>query len=441
MLVFAFFLATLAPSPSPEPAEPSTPEHPPVLEPSPADEPIPVPAAVDPLEPVPLETGRFVPGSGFELTSEDGRHQLRIRARLQTRYDIEIPHEPGEEVEHVLQIRRARLQLTGHVFGKHNRYYLQFGFSPRDMTGGLVAAEGSIRRNPVRDARLEFDYLRDFTVWVGQMKVPFSRQRVNSSGDQQFVDRSLANETFNLDRDIGIQARSKDLGGLGGRLGYQAGVFMGDGRNAFELTSPGMLYVARVEVRPLGPFEDGDEPDLERTRRPGITLAGAYAYHDEAPGDRGVHGSVPADGGTTDMHHATADLLGKWRGLSVQGAFHWRKALRRNPGDAVDEEGVPIPVAAAMDALGWLGQVGYLLPGIDLEFVARYSGVRRLRDGSAELAFRDELGGGIGYYFFGHGLKLQFDYFRLWNAGLGDTVGEAIRNGTDRVRLQLQLAF
>jgi phosphate-selective porin OprO and OprP len=194
-------------------------------------------------------------------------------------------------------------------------------------------------------------------------------------------------------------------------------------------------------VRPLGGFEDGTEPDLERTREPRFMVAGAYAYHDDAPGDRGVHGNAPADGGTTDLHHATADLLGKWRGLSVQGAFHWRKAQRRNPGDAVDELGAPIPVAPPMDALGWLGQVGYLLPQLDLEVVARYAGVRRLGEGSGELAFRDELGGGIGYYFFGHGLKLQLDYFRLWNAELGPTVGAALRDGTDRVRLQLQLAF
>jgi phosphate-selective porin OprO/OprP len=436
MLFVAFLLSTLAPSP--ESNEPPSPFEP---GPSAAAEPIPVPAAVDPFEPVPLKTGRFVPGSGFELKSEDGRHMLRIRARVQTRYDIEIPHAAGEQTEQLLQIRRMRLQLQGHVFGEHNRYYVQFGFSPRDMTGGLVVGDGSIRRNPIRDARIELDYLRDFTVWVGQMKVPFSRQRVISSGDQQFVDRSLSNEVFNLDRDIGIQARSQDVGGLGGRLGYQAGVFMGDGRNAFELSTLGMLYVARIEVRPLGAFDDADEPDLGRTPRPRISLAGAYAYHDDAPGDRGVQGSVPADGGTTDLHHATADLLGKWKGLSIQGAFHWRKARRRNPGDAIDDMGMPIPVAAPLDAIGWLGQVGWLVPTIDLELLGRYSGVRRLGDASGELAFRDELGGGVGYYFFRHGLKLQLDYFRLWNANLGATPGEAISNGTDRVRLQLQLAF
>src|SRR5262245_20658312 len=132
--MISLVLAILAPSPALEPSPPSPIE---IEEPPAADEPIPVPAAGDPFEPVPLKTGRFVPGSGFELKSEDGRHMLRIRARVQSRYDLEVPHAPGEAPEQLLQMRRMRLLFQGHVFGEHNRYYIQFGFSPRDMTGGL----------------------------------------------------------------------------------------------------------------------------------------------------------------------------------------------------------------------------------------------------------------------------------------------------------------
>ena len=61
-----------------------------------------------------------------------------------------------------------------------------------------------LRESPLLSYYLEFDYLRDLTVRVGQYKIPFSRQRVISSGNQQMVDRSIANGEFNLDRDIGI---------------------------------------------------------------------------------------------------------------------------------------------------------------------------------------------------------------------------------------------
>jgi len=389
---------------------------------------------------VKVEKFKFKPGKGFEFATKDGKYALTIRARLQVRYDLEHPNVPGQPIEHVIQIRRARLQLAGNVFGKHNRYYIQFGFSPRDMLGGLPDDSPGIRYNPVRDARLEFTYLRDFTIWVGQTKVPFSRQRLISSGNQQFVDRSSVNEEFNLDRDIGLQVRSDDIGGIG-RLKYALGVFMGDGRNAYQLTHTGALYVGRVTVMPLGKFEDESEGDLERLKKPGLSLAAAYAYHDDAPGDRGVHGARPADGGTTDIHHATADLMFKWRGLSIESAFHYRKARRRNPGGAVDDMGLPIAVAVPRDGVGFFTQVGYLIPPADVEFVTRWSFVRNIFGVRSSLVDRDELGGGVNYYVAAHNFKISFDYFRVWDALLGPTVREAMARGDDRFRLLVQLAF
>jgi phosphate-selective porin OprO and OprP len=48
---------------------------------------------------------------------------------------------------------------------------------------------------------------------------------------------------------------------------------------------------------------------------------------------------------------------------------------------------------------------------------------------------------GLNYYFAGHNLKLQLDYFRLWGADQGPGFVNAAKHGTDRVRLQVQLAF
>ncbi len=405
----------------------------------------PVQAAPEPPRPAQRDPdavarARHVPGEGLEFTTADGRFSLQLRARLQVRYDFVAPSVPDRPTTGTLQIRRARLQLKGNAFGRHNRYYIQFGFSPADQTNGLIAGTGSIRRNPIRDARLEFDHLRDFTLFVGQMKIPFSRQRVISSGNQSMVDRSIANAEFQLDRDIGVQALSRDVGGIGW-LTYNAGVFMGEGRNAFEPSDFGLLYVARVEALPLGPFDDYSEGDLARSKRPGLSLGAAYAFHDRAIGDRGVHGEIPADGGTTDLHNVTADVFFKWCGAAFHGAFHWRKAARRNPGDALDEEMQPISTARPRDGLGGLAQLSWILPQIPLEFAGRYSFVRRIGGDTSAIQWHDELGPGVSYYFAGHNLKLQLDYFRVWGEDTGAGVSQAIRRGTDRVRLQVQLAF
>lgn len=388
-------------------------------------------ADVDIDEPV---VTRYVAGEGFGLATKDGKFSLAIRARLQPRFELE--HAEHGSTEEILMLRRARLTLQGNLFGRHNGYYIQLGFTPRDMTGGIISDASGPRHNPLRDARIELGRFRDANLWIGQMKVPFSRQRVVSDGNLDGIDRSIANEEFNLDRDIGVQLRSRDLGGLKGRLGYALGMFMGEGRNSFEPRQPGMLWVARFEVRPLGKFDDSSESDLGRSKKVGMAIGAAYAYHDEAEGDHGVFGDRPADRGTTDYHNGTLDFAVHWRGLALESAAHWRVG-RRNPGDAALADGTRVPAELARNGVGWFVQLGWLLPRTPLELVGRYAQVRNVYGAKSGIADADEAGGGINYYFAGHNFKLQADYYRLWS----DAAGPAERLATDRLRVQLQLAF
>jgi phosphate-selective porin OprO/OprP len=393
-----------------------------------------------------ISQSRHKIGKGLTFTSKDRRFSLQVRARLQLRYDVEHYNAldaegQAKDTMQSLQIRRARLQLQGNVFSPYVRYVFQFGFSPRDMQNDLPQDPGALRRSPLRDARVEFDRLRDFTVWMGQFKVPFSRQRIISSSNMNMVDRSLVNAEFNLDRDIGFQAMSKDLGGLGNRLAYYVGVFMGEGRNAFDLKDTGMLFVGRLELMPFGKFDDYTEGDVARSKKPGLSIAGAYAFQDRAHAAKGSIGDFPADGGTTDFHHINTDLLFKWRGLSLQTALHLRKGFNRKSGGAVDETGAAIPTVPTRQGLGWYGQLGYVVPKIPLEIVGRYGLVRNTHGALSSLKDQDEAGGGLNWYFVGHDLKLQLDYFRVWDQGMGTTTAERARNGTDRVRLQFQVYF
>lgn len=443
-------------------AEAPTPAPTPVVTASPAPEKPPAPAYVSPPavaktdatvfnakagEESEVAQSKYKIGKGFTLSSKDGRFSLQIRGRMQFRYDGEHYNAPGadgqpKDYQQSLQMRRVRLTLQGSVFSPHVKYHFQFGFSPRDMQNDLPNEPGSIRRNPLRDARIEFDRLRDFTVWVGQFKVPFSRQRILSSSNMNLVDRSIVNAEFNLDRDIGFQAMSKDLGGLGGRLAYYAGVFMGEGRNAFDLKDTGMLFVGRLEVNPFGKFDDYTEGDLARSSKPGLSIAGAYAFQDRAHAARGNVGDFPLDRGTTNFHHINTDIMFKWRGLTVQSALHLRKGFNRKNGGALDEMGNPIPTVAARQGLGWYGQVGWVVPKIPLEVVGRYGLVRNNYGATrSSLPDADEAGGGLNWYFVGHDLKLQLDYFRLWDQSMGTTNAERARNGVDRVRVQFQIHF
>ena len=287
--------------------------------------------------PVDPETITYRPGKGLAVKSEDGDFALVTRLRLQTLGTVE--RESGEDSEFGVMLRRARLQFIGNVFGAHNKFKTEFAFSPRDLSMREIDGNTVLRESPLLTWYIELDHLRDLTLRFGQYKIPFSRQRVISSGNQQMVDRSIANGQFNLDRDIGFDIRSKDLFGLG-LFRYYLGIYNGEGRSAFSNNNFDLMYLGRIEVLPLGTFKDYSEGDLERLAQPGISIGVAYAFVPNA-GEVRVNRNGPFDdGGTADFHNITADLTFKYMGLSISGEFFYRDATpqprrrRRRDGDA-----------------------------------------------------------------------------------------------------------
>lgn len=426
--------APAAPEAAPVPATPEAPQTAPVEVTAPAAPPAstaePTATAEPPLDPqadrpVDESKTRFVPGKGLTFRSQDKAFEIALRLRGQFLYTL--LDEPSEQLAHSFQLRRARVQFGGHAFSVHNKYKVELALSPRDEN---VRGTAGPTLTPLLDWYAEFDYLRDLNLRVGQYKVPFSRQRVISSGDLQLVDRAIAQSEFNLDRDVGFHLFSSDLGGLK-RLKYYAGAWINEGRDASAMRGLDMMYIARVEALPFGMFADYKEADIERTEKPRLSIGLAYAYLDDALRDRGILGSVPADEGTSDVHVMTVDAFFKLRGISLFGEFFLRRASR-TPGGAVDEMGMVIPTAPSRDGIGWFVQAGYVLPGRPVEVAARYSEVRPRGDDSA-LEREHESTVGVSWYPGGHSYKLQADYGRLWSGSIGE--------GANQGRVQLQLAL
>lgn len=389
----------------------------------------------------------FVPGKGLDIQSADRDFRLNIKVFGQILYTVtggDGPTEKGslrpvDDWEQAFAVRRARLLLSGNFWGEHNKYYIQLAFSPQD----LQFKDGAPTKTPIFDWYFTFDHLRDLTFQVGQYRVPFNKSRFTPYGNLQFVDRTAANFEFNLDRDIGFDFRSADLFGLNA-LRYNAGVFIAEGRDGYQASDFGMLYIARLEVLPLGIFKDNIEADLERRKTPGLSLGAAYAFLDDAKYSKGILGSTPSDGGTSDIHTATADIGFKWAGLAISSEFYYRKS-HRDFGDiqAVDESGNPVfeadgvtPVIdeeAPRNGLGWYAQVGFVLPWIPLEPVARFGQVQPVGSDS-ELKRLDEIGGGINWYIFGSSMALKTDYHHRFSRG-------DFADATDEIRLSFQAGF
>ncbi len=420
-------------TPAPAPIVPTTPEPASASKSSEPANPLLPKKELEIMADVPIDSERvkFKAGKGLSFESKDKRFALQIRLRAQILYSFLHDAGDNDNREHGLQWRRARLVFGGNFFGEHNKFKTEFGVSPRDMN----FRDGAARQSPIFDWYFEFDHLQSLTLRIGQYKVPFSRQRVVSSADLQLVDRSLANAEFNLDRDVGFDFRSKDFMGWG-KLRYYAGVYLGEGRDPFETDNFELFYLGRIEVLPLGLFEDYSEVDFERSLKPKLSIGAAYAYVDGAKRNRGILGNTPTDGGTTDYHNVTADVVLKAAGFSLTGEFFYRSG-RRKFGSAtiVDDDGVEVlaPREGARTGLGWFAQAGFLIPRLPLEIAARYGQVRKL--GSSSTApVQDELGGGVSYYFARHPFKLQLDYFRLWD-------DEELKLGSNQIRLQLQAGF
>lgn len=365
-------------------------------------------------------------GQGATIATADNGFALNLRARIQGRFTLTALEGSAEEPATEFSIRRMRLLFQGHALNRHLQYYIQLGFSNRDTEPDL--------RLPLRDASVAWVRWRDLNIRAGQMKVPFDRQRVNSSSALQFCDRSIVTNELNLDRDVGVQLYSRDLFGLGNRLGYQLGVFGGDGRNRLSAL-PGLLWVARLEFTPMGAFDDYSEADLERLARPRLSLGIGAAYNQNSARSLSTFGNVLALGGF-DYLHGEVDLSFKWRGLSVVAETILRRANAASHERAATST-TPAAREYSRSFFGWFAQVGYLF-NQHLEVVMRYGDLTPIvvdqGNVDASQRRRRELGGGVNWYQLGHALKLQSDYFYYFGEALSD-------RGEHQARVQLQLFF
>lgn len=381
------------------------------------------------LEKADMDVGKahFAPGKGLNLVSKDERFAFGLSLRTGFMYTM-VHHNAGGDpkAQQGVEIRRFRAVFQGHVFGKHNKYFFQLAFAPREVQ----LKDGTLHSHPVYDAYMQFERFKNATLRVGMYRPQYSRERLIQDINPLLIDRSTINGEFNLDRDIGLDLRSDDFLGLG-RLRYYAGVFLGKGRNVEGLGDFGLLYTGRIDVMPFGKFDDYDASDQTRMKKFRMSMGAAYAYQDNAKNDRGTIGTPPSDGGTTDYHHATTDLLVKFAGFYLEAGYLFR-AGRRNPG-SLGGPGKTIP-DAARNGQGWFAQLAFLIPRTYVEPAFRVGQIYGLRRGTTALGDSGEIGGGLNYYFAGHNLKLQADYFRLYKEG-------DVKHGDDQLRVQLQVAF
>jgi phosphate-selective porin OprO/OprP len=313
-----------------------------------------------------------------------------------------------------LVFRRARVWFAGNLFAPNIKYRVALTFSPIE----LGYKNGTITRSPILDWFFTFDRFRDATFQVGQYKVPYNHQRMMRITGMQFVDRSTANNEFTLDRDIGLDIRSKDVGGLG-HLRYYAGVYLGDGIALYGPGDFGLAYLARVEVLPLGNYDDLEEADHERTTKPKAADRRRLRVHRPRPPRHPRLRRSDPRRRRQDHHpqrHRRPQLplrrpLARERLLLPQGQAPGRRQRRRH--------GHPDPDRRPAQRHGLL-RPGRLPAAAPAARARRPLGpdLRQRRPRTqTSLRSQNDLGGVFNYYFARHSLKLQLDYFHTVEHG------------------------
>jgi phosphate-selective porin OprO/OprP len=368
----------------------------------------------------PTVTARM--GEGISFTAPDSSLKLTFNIRLQTLFTAEQPLTSGAPMEKQLAVRRFRVRLEGFAFTPKLEYKFQLGLSNQD-NASVPGQSGSLI---VRDAVLRYNFSKQTQLWLGQTKLPGNRERVISSQNLQFGDRSLVNALYTLDRDIGVQLHHQfQLGQVVVRDKYA--VSLGQGRNVTARDTGGLSYTARLEVLPLGAFtNDGDyfDADLEREQTPKLSLAAGFNYNDDAARKAGTTGVFLKD--ARDLSTFFADMMFKYRGWSLSSEYINKKADRNPVLDDTSD--------FFMAGWGWNIQSGYLFRN-NVEIAARYTIVEPTDEINKVGLLRRvrEMTLGVSKYFLHHDLKVQGDISHIKDDIKSDP--------SLRVRLKFEIAL
>jgi len=254
--------------------------------------------------------------NGWSFVTRDSSVLMNLRFRIQNRFAFNTVSLSDLSVtETEFKVRRLRLRFDGFVYNHKFSYLFQLAFSRDDMDWDKTKFPSLIR-----DAMVFYKPANNIQIGFGQGKLPGNRQRVISSGQQQFADRSIVNSNFTIDRDFGFfLSYSQPIGITVFRL--RAAISNGEGRN-IPKGDTHFAYTGRVEFLPFGNFtNNGDyfEGDLEREPKPKLSLAAGYSFNDGAIRTIGQTGSFMNE--SRDLSTIFADILFKYQGWAVSSEF------------------------------------------------------------------------------------------------------------------------
>jgi phosphate-selective porin OprO/OprP len=276
------------------------------------------------------------------------------------------------------------------------------------MSGGSKFTSNSPRY--ILDAVLKWNFYENFELWAGQTKLPGNRERLISSANLQTVDRSKVNSQFNVDREMGMQLHHHIDLGENVIIKEAFAVSQGEGRNVTTGNLGGYQYTSRLEILPLGDFDDYSGADLKREQTPKFALGVSYDHNANAVKTKSNSGDyMTTDNGffQTDINTFFVDGIFKYKGFSAMAEYAKRTA---DNAIALNSDGTPTGSVVEVGD-GFNMQAGYVFKN-NVEVVGRYTQISLDQQITGE-GVENQYTFGLSKYFVGHKLKVQTDV--SWN--------------------------
>ncbi|MEZ4844883.1 MAG: porin [Bacteroidia bacterium] len=366
-------------------------------------------------------------GKGLSFVNQDSTASLLFHFRIQNLYTFNYSSSDNSWSQNAM-VRRSRLKFDGFAFNPRLKYKLELGLTSNDISVNKEAGQTKDASRIILDAVFKYQLNKNWQVWFGQTKLPSNRERVVSSANLQFVDRSILNGSFNIDRDMGIQLHGKfNIKKIVVRPIFS--VSNGEGRDLTEGNHGGSCYTSRLEILPFGSFEGKNQDyvlsDLTRQQKPKLAMGMTYNKNVNAIRQQGQLGSFVTDSlgkfVANTLEQFEADLVFKYSGFSVLAEYATQSAqkqLNNLSSKFITGTGLSI-------------QAGYLIKS-NWEFAARFSNQTPDDKTFSALKELSEYTLGLSKYLVGHSLKIQTDYSMIDNGGMKPNY---------RLRFQMEMQF
>ena len=291
-----------------------------------------------------------------------------------------------------------------------------------------IYSEYDFESDTLLDYRATATYEGWLSFRVGQWKSEYNRERIDSSGKQQLVERSLSNYWFTVDRQLGagISPRLAQGTRADTRLWFE--VLSGRGRGA-SFENGDVLLLGRIQWNPAGEELPFSQSDLKRRQRvlPSIAVA---AISGDLPYTRfssSGGGQLPGyEQGDYRLRQLLFETALHYRGLGWQQELHWKEVKDRSNGQTRELWGGYAQLGSFLNE--WWSAVP-----APLEFVGRLSYVDP--DTPQRSDEHWEYTVAANWYFHGHRNKLTLDVSHL------DFDEGAASGSENRLRLQWELSL